>query len=302
MKIQQYISLFLLALLFACTEGELIEDVENPAWVAEKFYEAFAEKDFERAAYYCDKPSKTTLESYSYVASYMPDQKFESVDSCELYQEHAYCYCKYKDEDSVSQTEKLLLRNYGKIWKVHFTKGGFGSADESVLYDTKPELHEEAPENIFPLIKEEKTDLDSVLSSAFRFMDDVDVVIPFFNESNIGDKDELATKEYSYDNYYVRRDYLQTASVVFKYYFTEEVLTNYEIIISDIESRNTFATYQYLLEKIEDYYGAPYNTEKIAKEDWFRYKEIKWFLKGYNEELIVSVDTYNVTVILQEAY
>lgn len=287
----------------SCERNANEEKFDEPAWVADKFYNAYSHKDFEEAAYYCDKHSKNSLESISYQSNYMEDVQFIKVDSCDLFEEHAYCYCRYKDSDSIEQVDKLLLRNYNEIWKVHFSKGGFNQNTEtSILYRKKAEINNEAPEMIQNVADDELRILDSLLFSITSFINDVDIVIGFFEEDRLMSKEMLAYKVNSYDDYYTKKNHPDLLEAEYRYYFMDGILTKYEAILYDVKSRNIYGVFDYISHLLRKEYGDPYNMDKISSEDWYKYKEIKWFLKGYNEEIVLSVNNNEVTLLLREAY
>ena len=57
-----------------------------------------------------------------------------------------------------------------------------------------------------------------------------------------------------------------------------------------------------MIEGLIKEYGTPYNAKDVPIENLYRYKEIKWFLQGFNEELIISNEFQNITITLKEAY
>ena len=70
----------------------------------------------------------------------------------------------------------------------------------------------------------------------------------------------------------------------------------------DINSQKISGVYQYMIEGLIKEYGIPYNGNNVPIDNLYRYKEIKWFLQGFNEELIISKQYQNITITLQEAY
>ena len=119
----KYLNIILIILPLYCSSCGCDRDdayVPNtPAWVSKQFYSAFADEAYYDAMEYCDESSKRKLENDYILMLNMPKISFIKVDSCDEFQDHAYCYCRYTKEDSTESTHKLLIRNFNELWKVH---------------------------------------------------------------------------------------------------------------------------------------------------------------------------------------
>lgn len=298
--------LILLPLLTNSCSCEKNDDLENeisgPGWVAKQFYLALADGAYYDAMEYCDKSSKKDLELEYLYMDYIPDMEFVKVDSCDQYEDHAYCYCQYILEDSINKTKKLLVRNFDEIWKIHYEPDSL-SAGESVLYSKKIIKNELAPEWIDSIEGVEKKNLDSVVSSSIRLLNNSDFIVGFFPVSEMYEVCDDAVKESIYDDYYIQRTVLDLINVTQTFYFDRrETLEQFKVVIMDIDSENKFGELDYLITALVKEFGHPYNAEGVLVEDLYKYKEVKWFLQGYNEELIISNEYQNITISLVEAY
>ena len=92
--------------MFSCTGSEEETDPQlkdefkkgTPAWVSVKFFKAFCEREYAEAEKYGDKTTKQTLRTIDQWSEELPDYEYVKVDSCEQYEDYAYCYCRYNDE------------------------------------------------------------------------------------------------------------------------------------------------------------------------------------------------------------
>jgi len=275
-------------------------EVTSPGWVSTQFYKAYADKDYYSAMDYCDKASEDKLEIEYYYSDNIADIDFVKVDSCDEYQDHAYCYCNYIEEDSLSKTDKLLLRNFNGIWKVHYDPET--SKGESNLYSNKADLRDDYSESPAPITEIIMSNLDSVINESIRIINHTDVVVGFLSPYDLADVCRGALKESSYDDHYVKRTYLDRLEASSTFYFTSGMeLNRFEMVVLDVDSWKRDGVYQYMIDKLISEYGAPYNSGNIPTNELYKYKEIKWFLKGYNEELILSGEFFNLTLSLIEA-
>ena len=304
MKHLKYLYLILPFLFNSCS-CEREEGVDNnpnkPGWVAKQFYTAFADQAYFEAMEYCDNSSKRKLENDYFFLYNIPPINFIKVDSCDEYEDHAYCYCRYANEDSSENTDKLLLRNFNDIWKVHYDP--VDSVNESRLYSKKAILNELAPDYLFPIIEIEKTNLDTIISRVVTILNNPDFIVGFFPKDDIEKVSSEARKESSYDDYYILRSVLDMINVSYTFNFGDGVvLDEFKVVIMDFDSDNKLGEFQYLIEELIKEYGTPYNAEDIPLEEMYKYNEIKWFLQGYNEELIISSEYQNITLSLVQAY
>ena len=79
-------------------------------------------------------------------------------------------------------------------------------------------------------------------------------------------------------------------------------MNQFDVDLLDIDLQSISECYQYLIEELIDEYGIPYNAKDIAISNLYRYKQIKWFLQGFNEELIISKQYQRITITLKAAY
>jgi len=298
------IILIILPLFFSsCSCEREGEDIPNtPAWVSKQFYLALADEAYYDAMDYCDKSTKRKLENDYYFLYNMPKIDFLKVDSCDEFEDHAFCYCRYKKEDSTELTHKLLLRNFDDLWKVHYDMDTMGMGESRLYSDRLEELEHY---NLTPRILTEsiKNEIDSILNESSRIMNDSEFIVGFFSGNDVHDVCLEASKESSYDDYYVKRTYLDEIEASTTFYFGgENILSQFEVVLLDIGNTEIEGVYQYMIEGLIKEFGTPYNAKDVPVEHLYRYKEIKWFLQGFNEELIISSQFQNVTISLKEAY
>ena len=296
--------LIILPLFFSlCSCDRDDTDVPNtPAWVSKQFYLALADEAYYDAMEYCDKSSKRKLENDYFFLFNMPKITFVKVDSCDEFEDHAYCYCRYKKEDSTENTHKLLVRNFDQLWKVHYDADTM-TLGESRLYSTRLEQFE-----VYEHVSSELTgqiidDLDFILKESSRIMNNNEFVVGFFSGYDVHKVCVEASKESSNDDYYIKKTYLDEIEASTTFHFAaENFLSELNVVLLDVDLHRISGVYQYMIEGLIKEYGIPYNGNDVPIENLYRYKEIKWFLQGFNEELIISKQYQNITITLKEAY
>ena len=296
--------LIILPLFFSSCSCERDDsDTPNtPAWVSKQFYLALADEAYYDAMEYCDKSSQRKLENDYFFLFNMPKITFVKVDSCDEFEDHAYCYCRYKKEDSTENTHKLLVRNFDQLWKVHYDSDTM-DLGESRLYSTHLEEFEVYAQTPSELTSQIIDDLDSIIQESSRIMNNKGFVVGFFSNYDIHKVCIEASKESSNDDFYIKRTYLDEIEASTTFHFEGEgPLTQFDVVLLDVDSQRISGVYQYMIEGLIKEYGTPYNAKDMPTENLYRYKEIKWFLQGFNEELIISNEFQNITITLKEAY
>ena len=303
----KYLNLILIILpmfFSSCScDKEEDEDIPNtPAWVSKQFYLALADEAYYDAMEYCDKSTKRKLENdYSFQFN-MPKITFVKVDSCDQFEDHAYCYCRYRKEDSTENTHKLLLRNFDQLWKVHYDMDTSDIGESRLYSDRIVEMDNYSPTSI-QLTGEIVYELDSILNESIRIMNNSEFVVGFFSGQDVHTVCVEASKESSYDEFYIKRTYLDEVEASTTFHFDgDNKLSEFDVVLLDLFGDLVEASYQYLIEGLIKEYGTPYNAKNIQVEHLYRYKEIKWFLQGFNEELIISNEYQNPTITLKKAY
>jgi len=274
----------------------------TPAWVAKQFYSAFADQAYYDAMEYCDESSKRKLENDYVFMLNMPKITFIRVDSCDEFQDHAYCYCLYAKEDSTESSHKLLIRNFNELWKVHYDADTM-AIGESRLYSNHLEAFEVYEQVSSELPSQIMNNLDSILLESTRIMNNHKFVVGFFPSIDVHKVCIQASKESAYDAFYTKRTVLNEIEAITTFHFQEEgPLRQFDVVLMDVDSQKISGVYQYMIEGLIKEYGIPYNGNDMPIENLYRYKEIKWFLQGFNEELIISKQYQNITLTLKEAY
>ena len=302
----KYLNTILIILPLFCNSCACDRDdayVPNtPSWVSKQFYSAFADQAYYDAMEYCDESSKRKLENDYIFMLNMPKISFVKVDSCDEFQDHAYCYCRYAKEDSTESIHKLLIRNFNELWKVHYDPDTM-ALGESRLYTDYLEEFEVYEQVSAEITSQIMKNLDSLLQESTRIMNNDEFVVGFFPSRDVHKVCVQASKEYSYDAFYTKRTFLNEMKSITTFHFQDEgPLSHFDVVLMDINSQKISGVYQYMIEGLIKEYGIPYNGKDVPIKNLYRCKEIKWFLQGFNEELIISMQYQNITITLKEAY
>lgn len=299
------ISVIVLTILFqscsSCSKevGDDAPKYDDPSWVSEKFFKAYLKQDYEKAAHYCDKQSKRTIEYISNNAV-KKEQTFIACDSCEEFSDYAHCYCRYLNEEAEEKTEKILLRNFDDVWKVHFEKGG-SPVESSPFINTQAEVDVEAPEQLDYLTEKQVEEADQFFTELIGIFNETDIVAGFTTKETVENlyKDIYNNNTTSNSLVIYNDKYSFDADIYFRFNYAQK-LESIEINLKKL-SMLEYEYYAYFIKKLTDEYGMPYNANDIDHSEFYKYKGLKFYLKSYNQEIEVNCSNMKVYFELTEA-
>lgn len=283
-----------------CSKEEAEEEkYDDPSWVAEKFFKAYLKQDYEKAASYCDKQSKRTMEYISHNAV-VKKQTFIAVDSCEEFTDYANCYCRYQNEEAEEKTEKILLRDFKNRWKVHFDKGG-SPVESSPLINTQAELNPEAPDQLDYLTEDRVNEANLFFSEMISIFNEDDIVTGFATKETIEElyKDSYTRNSTNNSLVIYNEKYSFDANIYFRFNY-DQILTSIEVKLSKLGMQE-YEYYAYFIQKMIEEYGEPYNANDIDHSDLYFYRELKYYLKSYNQQITIDCLNSKITFELTGA-
>ena len=226
-------------------------------------------------------------------------QGFIACDSCEEFTDFANCYCRYTNEEGEERGEKILLRKFNNKWKVHFQKGG-SPVDASPFVNKEVIFNPDAPDRLDYLLEDRINDLTNFSNDLINIFNNRDIVVGFTPKDKIkdlyGSRYSINTTSNSLVIY--SEEYSFDADIYFNFDYDEK-LTSINIYLSKL-SMLEYEYYAFLIQQMIEEYGNPYNTVSIPHEDLYRYHDLKFYLKSYNEELILDCSDYKISIKLSE--
>lgn len=131
------------------------------------------------------------------------------------------------------------------------------------------------------LTSEELIEIELFMSIFIKQINHPKLVVGLLNSSSLQYYDIEDVKNYN-SNYNLSWNDLSTLSVYSSFYFNNNnVLTSFEYFINNINSNNSFGTFEEIERKLIKNYGEPFNSINLKKGDWA--KTLRWFVKGANE-------------------
>ncbi len=171
MKIKNLLIIATLTLLYtSCGDKTKKLNEGTPEAVVTNYYNAIANKDFNKAAEYCDEQTAGIITMMSGMADQMPEDeevpKLGKVE-CDVDGDKAKCNCKDVDGNDL---EPVDVKKVGDDWKVTINKDGMGEDMDMNLDDINLD---EFNEEMDGAIEDLNNSLDSITNELEENVEEV---------------------------------------------------------------------------------------------------------------------------------
>lgn len=280
--------------------------------VIKSFCIALDYKDFKKLLELVDNSSKNrVLELKNSDVTYLNAINFVKVDTCQIDANEAVCTCVFEKEGK-EIVDKFNLLKYKEGWLVLFDWGP--NHINPFIINTDLVFKEGFPPN-------KPLNMDSL--EKVNFANSLDIINKIIHlPENVVGFLKMDVYKVDYDeNIYLRDSINNTIingnvvikegwDVIFVYdnfsfslnYFFEDnsYLSKVELSYA-VKNNNQFAFFQAISEAFTKKYGKPFNALEINPDTYYQYEKLKWFIKGYNEELHLTHEEYFVKITLVQA-
>lgn len=281
-----YFLIFSFIGLASCSQKESKEEVME---VAEAFLIDFYYNSFEKIKINSDESTKEFLE---YIKKNdeleYRSQNFNKIDSVVLTSEDsAFVYYKYENSYYEEDKHILPLIKQSGTWLVHIENKEnidfYRFVFDYSIARVKDEFYKE-------LKNEEMVELDLLISTFIKQVNHPKMVVGILGANSIFYYDIEDLENYNQSHSYFWKDLSTLSAYVYLGFDGEEVLSELEYFISDIETSNVLGVFEKIENDLIEEYGEPFNNQYMEKDSW--YKSVKWFVKGKNEiiELLNNED------------
>lgn len=259
------------------------KEEESVVQTAEQFLENLLNYNFEEAIKQSTKSSYSSVKLISkYVGAYTSIYEVD-VKECEVEKEEAICMCEFVYYDDGEAEQEVKLKKFDGEWLVDFQLGI--TIDNVFLYNYGYEPHGRSDDgHQIDLGGEERNELiqtiDKIVSS--------DIKIGFSTPENVESIEPLYEEilDYGYGDLEVGRLMISTY-----YTFEDDLLFSFYTELTSID--DSFDVNQYaqdIIELINSKLSTPFNMPDDFDGDFYKARELRWFIKGYNEVLVLSND------------
>lgn len=290
------------------TMSDKKEDYKNVKMICEEFCITLQNKNFDEMIELVDNTSKNrVLELKNSDNAFLNNVSFKKVDTCFVNGNEATCSCEFT-KNNVKIYDHFKLLKYKEGWLVQFD-WGINHVNPFVS-DITANFKENYPPYKPNLIDStEKSNFNNALEIICGLIHHPKNVAGFLK------KDDFSSQEFSRDSIYnlvINGEVVNKAgwNILIKYkdititvlYIFGEQSKLFKLEFSIAAKKyNQFAYVQAIAEAFSDKYGKPYNAIDVPKENYYQYQNLKWFIKGFNEELHLTHEEYFVKISMVKA-
>jgi hypothetical protein len=268
---------------------------------AKNFCTQLANKNYSKMSLYSDKSTQAFFKEIKDADDrFLNNLTFIQVDTCTTDVNTAYCTCLFENnyEDVVTT---ISLIKYTTGWLVHLVWNH--EYPNPFIMNTSHELRTIFPEET-PQISDSLTaiELQEILDYSLSLIHFPEVIINYMEKERLrtnlilpsrNSRIDLTTaitygKIIEKDEYKTLVNYSNFTFGANHMFTSNKILEGINFTFSPEDKDQIIAYFQSLALLISQKYGLPYNINKSSTENQlYHYKQLKWFVKGFNEELVL---------------
>lgn len=271
-------------------EDSVEEEVKD---VVMQFFTAIENYSFNTAKEMSTKASYSSVKFLDKVSEDFNSCHLIEVKSCEVDKDKATCICEFGYYGEESIEKEIQVEKYGNDWLMNFQLGK--NFDNIYLYDYGYVLnvsHEGLIQlSIGPELKMEVKKLIDRLNTSY-------VKLGFSSSDNVASVDSLydGGTTYGYSDHFADGCTIHT-----DYDYRDGVLSSCVVLILDRDQGiDINQYYEAVYNLIVDKLGEPYNMPEKFKDDPSQVWELRWFIKSYNEILVLTSIDDHIQLSIEE--
>lgn len=275
-------------------EEDKVKKVENEVKeVVMYFFTALENYNFNTAKELSTKASYSSVKFLDKISEDFNSCHFIEVKSCEVKKDKAICVCEfgYYGEESIER--EVEVEKFEEEWLMNFQIGK--NFDNIFVYDYGYELNVGIDDveqlSLDPELEVVLNELIARLSSSY-------VKLGFSSSSNVASVDPA----YDGGTTFGYSDYEAAGSVIHtSYNFSDEKLSSCIVTIDGRDSGLDMTQYlEGFYSLIENKLGKPFNLPDEFTNDPTQIWEMRWFIKSYNEVLILTPQESRIQLMILE--
>jgi hypothetical protein len=275
------------------------------------FCNNLAEKNYEKSMLFADKSTQQfLLELKSTDPDFLNKIEFIEVDTCILTGQEALCQCVFNQNGGVV-TMPLSVIHYSSGWLVnlHWNNEHLNP----FLINIKADKRKNIPLST-PLLQDSiaERDLKNSLQHSLNCIHFPEVIINYMEkerlrtnvilpprDSRLSLLDSLKYCDISYQSEYdVVVSYTSFNYQCHHEFTSGNILTSIQFTFTPNESSVLLAYFQYLATLLTRQLGQPYTVPDVPTDQFYHYLELKWFIKGFNEEIVLSTNNNKLELLV----
>lgn len=286
-KIRLWLSLGLfIGVMMSCSSKEESkkedskENEEDAIFVAQTFLKNIVNGNFKSAEEFVTKGSYSSLKKLDKSYLYYQSINLVSVKSCEIEGAEAICDCEFNYYNEDAFVKQLHLQKFDDEWLVDFQLDV--NFDNIFVYDYS--YHKESFMNNVEQL-EFNDDQVALIRNELNILTNGYVKIGFSEYSVVGMIDSLLVGSSSYGS----SDYETFDLVISNSYDFDTELTYCNADVDNLEDMTDMNQYfRHMTELVVEKLGMPFNIPKDKLDEMYMYGQLRWFIKSYNEILVLS--------------
>ncbi len=295
LSLNYYLAIFVVIVVSSCggqDDEKSVSEYEDVKFTANEFIENIFYKNFKQAELFCDNISKGSVRKLENFQFEFRNIYFNRIDTCEITKNAATCVCMYEDYDAKEYEQVLELIKYNGEWLVNFVLDE--TFDNIFLYEYETDFFEEDKKWSHEVLQMESRDYLKQLLSQFNS-----------NDLVLGHTTSFDLKELD-ENLKNNSSFLMESNVEFNllkfynaYVFDDGTVDEVSIAISSSLDEDMDNYYKDIVDILSSELGTPYNLKSLSKGDYHQAKNIRWFIKGFNEVLEVAYINQRVVISMK---
>lgn len=275
-------------------EADVPDTVEDEiAKMVSTFFIALEDYNFDEARNYVTKGSYSSIKFLDKISDDFLSVYLVEVKSCQTKYDHGTCICEfdYFDEESIERV--VEVEKYEDEWLIRFELGE--NFDNIYVYDYGYNLNKNIaglPQvSLSQTFEEGMEELLTRLGSSY-------VKLGFSSPENVMSMDA----NYEGQETYGYSEYLFEECLIYTTYdFYDGKLSACSVNIGGRDTGEDVNQYlNAIYSLIEEKYGKPFNLPESLQEDPVQVREMRWFIKSYNEMLILQSFNDYLQLSIQE--
>jgi hypothetical protein len=279
--------------------------------IAHGFCTHLAAKNYGKLSIFADKTTQQfLLELKNTDDRFLNNINFKQVDTCTVSEKEAFCMCLFESNFEDVLTPVHLI-HYTSGWLIHLNWNY--ENPNPFLINTSVEKRTNAPTNLSPLTDSlALRDLSNALNYSLALIHFPEVVVNYMEKERLRTNPILPPRasripltELIEQGKISEQTEFQTAITYSSFgYGARHIFTsnktlegiNFTFSLSNKEELLSY--FQEVAVLLTQRYGKPYNIHQASLEQLYQFQQLKWFVKGYNEELILTSENSNLELTL----
>jgi hypothetical protein len=271
-----------------------------------------AQKNFGKMAIYADRQTQQfLLEIKNTDDSFLNYLQFIQIDTCLIQENDAYCFCQFENNfEKVIAPIRLI--HYTTGWLIHVIWND--KNPNPFIVNTSSAKRKSFPIDL-PSLSDTlvKRDIKNAIAYSLALIHFPEVIVDYMEKDRWRTNTILSPRPSRLPltdiikwGTLVQQTEFQTSVSYSSFEFnanhtftTSNILNAITFTFSPKQKDELLTYFQEIALLLTKQFGNPYNILQVPQEQYYQFQQLKWFVKGYNEELVLSSENNTVELVLQ---